>query len=129
MDKVVNNCNQGGAFTCNYISLTSSSIFNLGYFNNGLVSYHSVVESIGENFEGGGTETIFNAGTDHLGQVMWNRDIINAPFSNFSSFYNGKPQRETVVKKLSNNTPVSLKKLNTLIKMTWQVKMKFMDTP
>jgi hypothetical protein len=110
MDKVVSTCENPGSFTCNYTSLSSSSIFNLGYFNNGLVSYHSVVESIGENFEGGGVETKYYSGPDGLGQVMWNRDIINSPFTNFSSFYNAKPQRETVVKKLPNNTLVPIKK-------------------
>lgn len=100
----------GQSYVCEYTTLNSSSIFNLGYFNNSLVSYHSVVESIGENFEGGGTETKFNVGTDGLGQVMWNRDIINSPFSNYSSFYNAKPYTETVVKKLFNGSLKIIKK-------------------
>lgn len=106
----VSNCNQGGSFVCDYNTLNSSSLFSLGYFNNGLVSYHSVVESIGENFEGGGTESKFYVGTDGLGEVMWNNDIINSPFTNFSSFYNAKPYIETVVKKMANGSLKAIKK-------------------
>lgn len=116
MKKITSSCNSSNTFVCDYTTLNSSSIFNLGYFNNSLVSYHSVVESIGENFEGGGTETKFNVGADNLGQVMWNNDIINAPFTNFSSFYNAKPQKETVVKKISNNSLVPIKKTEYVYK-------------
>jgi len=99
-----------GQWVCDYNTLNSSSLFSLGYFGNGLVSYHSVVESIGENFEGGGTESKFYVGTDGLGEVMWNNDIINSPFTNFSSFYNAKPYIETVVKKLANGSLKAIKK-------------------
>ena len=101
-------CNAG--FVCDYVTLNSSSIYSLGYFNGGLVSYHSVVESIGENFEGGGTETKFYSGGDGLGEILWGNDIIHAPSTNFSSFYNARPLEETVVKKAANSTLVPIKK-------------------
>lgn len=101
MKQVSYNCNPPGiGYWCTYQVLNSSSLFNLGFYNNSTVSYASVVEGIGDNFEGGGTETRFYVGNDGLGQIVLNRDINNSPFTNFSSLYNAKPSKETVVKKM-----------------------------
>jgi YD repeat-containing protein len=112
LKKIVQPCGlpSGGGFVCDYMTINSSSIFNLGYYNNSIVSYHSVVEGIGENFEGGATESKFLVNTDPLGQILWGNDIINSPFSNFSSFYNGKLHSETVVKKQPGGNLLPIKK-------------------
>lgn len=102
-------CPQGG-YVCRYQTLNSSSLFSLGYYNNNLISYNSVVESLGENFEAGGTESKFSVGSDGLGEIMWNYDIINSPLNNFSSLFNAKPYTETAVKKMPNGSFKPVKK-------------------
>jgi len=82
--------------------LYSNSLRNLFDYSSNLVSYSSVVESIGENFEGGGTETRFAVGTDQLGFAVWGDDIQDAPMSNNSIVFNGKVLRETMLKKGAN---------------------------
>ncbi|MBC7391364.1 MAG: hypothetical protein H7329_19345, partial [Opitutaceae bacterium] len=90
--------------------LSSSSILHLGFFNNNFVSYNSVVEGYGEDFENGGTESKFYTNTDALGQIVWNNDIKNSPYSNFSSAYNGRILSETILKKSSSGSLIPLKK-------------------
>lgn len=98
-------------------TLNSSSILNQGYFNGNFVSYNSVVESSGENFEGGGTETQFYTSSDVLGFIVWNNDILNSPFSNSGSFINGKPRKEMIFKKMPNGDFKPVKKIDYTYKL------------
>lgn len=90
--------------------LNSSSLLNLGIFNGSNISYGSVVESIGDDFEGGATETKFYTGSDSRGTAVWNNDILNAPYNNLSSVYNAKPRSETIVQKASGGLLKPVKK-------------------
>lgn len=99
-----------GVMTLKYNVLNSASIVNLGLFNNNMISYAAVTESIGENFEGGGTESQFFTGYDVPGQLVWNKPIESAPLSNFSSLGNASPKSETIVKKTSGGALVPIKK-------------------
>jgi YD repeat-containing protein len=98
----------GGIVTFIYETLTSSSLVNLGIFNSTQVSYATVTESEGEDFEGGGIESKFYTAIDVKGQDWWNSAIIGSTLSNFSSAWNAKPSSETVIKKMSNGdlTPI-----------------------
>jgi YD repeat-containing protein len=99
-----------GMLTCEYTTLNSSSVFNMGLYNNNLVSYNSVVESIGENFEGGGTESKFYTTPDAMASTVFNKDISNAPYSNTASKLNARPLSETVIKKMRDGTLKAIKK-------------------
>jgi YD repeat-containing protein len=81
-------CNPGYSY-CEYVSLHSNSLNNLFDFSSSPVSYSSVIESHGANFENGGTEYKFLAGADAKGVILLNEEIMNAPYSNFG-FMNGK---------------------------------------
>ena len=89
--------------------LYSNSLRSLFSYASGLVSYRSVIESIGENFEGGGTATTFAISQDELGTAVWGNDMQDAPMNNHSIAYNGKALKEQVLKKGANGTlfPVS----------------------
>jgi hypothetical protein len=99
-----------GVLAFKYYVLNSASVNNIGVFNNSLISYTAVTEGIGENFEGGGTESKFLTGYDVTPQVLWNKPIESAPMSNFSSLGNASPISETVVKKTALGTLVPVKK-------------------
>ena len=101
---------QANGSTLNIPEISSSSILNLGFFNNNFISYNSVVEGFGEDFENGGTETKFYTNSDALGSIVWNNDIKNAPYSNFSSAYNGRILSETILKKSSSGLLIPVKK-------------------
>jgi len=88
---------------CDLTAMYSGSLVGLFNYGSGLISYGSVIESIGENFEGGATQTKFNAGPDGRGQVIWGNDILEAPLTNFSSLLNGKVHEEIVYKKPAGN--------------------------
>ena len=103
-------CPEAGGFLCEYTTLTSASVFNMGLYNNNITSYESVVESIGENFEGGATETQFYVTPDALPATVLNRDIHSAPYSNTSSHLNARLKSETVVKKMANGDLKPIKK-------------------
>lgn len=109
-------CHSGGSHY-RVETLYATSLLNLGFFNNGYVSYNAITESIGENFEGGGIESKFYTGSDNLGTVVWagdKGDILNSPFSNSSSFYNARPRSETMLKKMPDNSlrPVKITEYN-----------------
>lgn len=112
MKRLGTNCSQGPemGYWCQYQTLSSSSVFNLGYYNNSQVSYEYVVESNGDNFEGGGTETRFYIGNDALGEVVLNNMIINSPFTNFSSLLHARPMTETIVKKATDGSLVPIQR-------------------
>jgi len=93
-----------------YNTINSSSINNLAYFGGGSVSYGSVIEGIGEDFEGGGTESRFGVNADGLGLVLFGKDIIHAPSNNYSSYYNGKVLSEMQFKKGTGSSFIPVKK-------------------
>lgn len=86
---------------CNiqHIVLYSNSLRSLFDYGSHLASYSTVVESIGENLEGGGTQTEFLVGVDALGIPVVNNDILNAPLTNVSITYNGKVKEEIIFKR------------------------------
>ena len=91
---------------CDLTAMYSGSLVSLFNYGSGLISYGSVIESIGENFEGGATQTKFNVGPDGHGQVIWGNDILEAPLTNFSSLLNGKVHEEIVFKKPAGTGPL-----------------------
>ncbi len=95
---------------CSRTAMYSSSLVGLYDYKSSPVSYASVVESIGENFEGGGTQTKFLAVSDQRGQVLWGNDILGAPMTSFSNFGNGSPTLIYQFKKGSNGTFIPVKK-------------------
>jgi hypothetical protein len=90
--------------------LYSNSLRNVFDYSSSLVSYGSVIESIGENFDGGGIATEFMVGSDELGAAVWGNDIQDAPMENRSIFYNGKVLREQLLKKGANGIVFPIKK-------------------
>ena len=84
---------------CDLAAMYSGSLVSLFNYGSGLISYGSVIESAGENFEGGATQSKFYVGPDGAGQAIWGDDILDAPLSNFSSILNGKISEEIVFKK------------------------------
>lgn len=95
---------------CSHTSIQSNSLLNLFDFHSSPVSYSSVVESDGENFENGGIHTTFFTGSDALGVVVWGDDILNSPLSNFSNFLNAKPKEEVILKRTASNALMPVKK-------------------
>lgn len=95
---------------CDLMAMYSGSIFNLFNYGSGLISYASVIESTGENFEGGAVQTKFYVGSDASGQVIWGDDMYSAPKSNSSSLLNGKVYEEIVYKKPASGSLFPIKK-------------------
>lgn len=99
----------GGAalylFPCyqHVVALHSNSLMNLVLNGNNIVSYATVVESNGENFEGGGILTRYYDQSDRIADISWGNEIPNAPVTNISVFYNGKVTEESILKKKDNN--------------------------
>lgn len=101
---------EGQGYNYHYQTLNSNSINSLFNYQGAPISYTSIVESFGENFEGGGIHSTFMAAADVLGVIMWGNDIINSPLCNLSSFFNAKPVSETVLKKAANGSLMPVKK-------------------
>lgn len=95
--------------TCQGIGMYSSSIRNMYDFSGALVSYSSVIESIGGNFEGGGIQSKYYTAADAAGQIIWGQDQPGATKSNFSIFYNGKIKEESILKKTAAGTLIPVK--------------------
>jgi YD repeat-containing protein len=95
---------------CSRTAMYSSSLVGLYDYKSSPVSYASVVESIGANFEGGGTQTRFVAVSDQRGQIMWGNDILGAPMTSFSNFGNGNPTLIYQFKKGANGSYIPVKK-------------------
>lgn len=87
----------------NIISFHSNTLMSLTLWGSGIMSYTTVVESNGENFEGGGILTRYYAQADRISDIAWQNEIVNAPTTNISVFYNGKITEETILKKTDNN--------------------------
>lgn len=80
---------------CQYTANYSSTQGNLYDFLGSPTSYATVVESLGgDNFEKGGIQSKFLAGTDVAGQNLYGATMYNAPKTNSSSFFNGKVKEE-----------------------------------
>lgn len=103
-------CSTSGMGVSHFGTINSSSLMNLSSFSGSPVSYNSVVESIGDNFEGGGTETKFYTGSDGLGEILWGNDILSSPMNNYSSLFNAKPYSETILKKMTDGSLKPVKK-------------------
>ncbi|WP_460559475.1 DUF5977 domain-containing protein [Ferruginibacter profundus] len=91
-------------------AMYSGSLNNLYDYHSSPISYGSVIESVGENFEGGATQSKFYTGADARGQVIWGQDIPNATLSNFSSITNGNLREVIHYKKATNGNLFPLKK-------------------
>ena len=94
---------------CTGIAMHSNSQRNLYDFSGSPISYYSVIESIGPNFQSGGIQTRFYVEHDAAGQMIFGRDIPNATYSNFSINYNGKTREETILKKAPSGALVPVK--------------------
>ncbi|MGB8192510.1 MAG: SpvB/TcaC N-terminal domain-containing protein [Chitinophagaceae bacterium] len=100
----------GQTYRCLFQTLNSSSLRSLFDFASSHINYAAIVEGQGENFEGGGTENTFLVGSDALGEVLWNNDIISSPLSNFSATFNGRPESESIFKKHTDGSLRVIKK-------------------
>ena len=106
---------QGSIFAAPF--LYSNSVNPLGYFNGAPISYGTILESEGENFEGGAIETEYYTETDSKAvrmndflfentvvvfygylKVPEGDEIANCPMSNNSSQTNGKVRKITLYK-------------------------------
>jgi Family of unknown function (DUF5977) len=126
-----NYCNPGYSY-CDYIALYSNSLNSLFEYTASPISYVSVIESHGANFENGGTQYKFLAGADAKGQILLNDEIMNAPYSNFG-YLNGKLTEQTDFRK-SGSVYTYLKKTTNTYKIdsrksydriSWIVNRKF----
>ncbi len=102
-------CNLGGSPAqsarnyCQHTALYSSSLSGLYNYQSSPVSYASVVESIGENFEGGGTQSRFKVIGDQKGQLLWGNEMQDAPVTSFSNYGNGDLIEQIEYKKNGTN--------------------------
>lgn len=72
------------------------------------INYTGVVESLGENFENGGTEHIFGGSYNAPGQIIYGNEITGSPYSDNSNIFNGLEQQTTILKKSGTQlVPVS----------------------
>jgi YD repeat-containing protein len=115
--KVAEPCSitQGGnVFTtnsyCPRLAMYSNSLNTLYDYASSPISYSSVIEGIGENFDGGAVHQKFYTGADAMGVVTWGEDVLGAPMTNNSVIFNGKVKEETVLKKTTGGSLIPLKK-------------------
>lgn len=94
---------------CQHTALYSTSLSGLYNYQSSPVSYASVVESIGENFEGGGTQSRFKVIGDQKGQLLWGVELQDAPLTSFSNYGNGDLIEQIIYKK-SGSTLLPVKK-------------------
>jgi hypothetical protein len=91
---------------CDYSVLTSYSLLNLYAYSQSHIYFQKVVESLGENFEGGATEHQYEISPDLPGEMIMGNDILSSPFSN-RGFMNGKETHLlSVIKSGANYIPV-----------------------
>lgn len=65
-----------------YYNLSSSTYYNINIFSGEAICYKSVIESLGENFENGGTEYHFTSEIDQVPSRKFGTLPISSPFSN-----------------------------------------------
>lgn len=98
------------SINCHYWALYSSSLNNIYNYGSAPISYAYVIESNGENFEGGAVEDKFYAGGDVTASVWWLNEIMGAPLSNWSAPLNGKLREEIIYKKPATGALFPIKK-------------------
>ncbi|HVI44427.1 MAG TPA: hypothetical protein VM802_06145 [Chitinophaga sp.] len=96
---------------CEYVQLSSNSLVNQYLYSGTNISYSSVIESFGENFEGGGIEHQFIVSPDVPGELKMGNDLISSPLTN-SGYMNGKETLQHAFIR-NGNTNVSVKKIVT----------------
>ena len=94
-----------------FYTMFSYSQNNIYAYSFAPVSYRSVVESFGENFENGGIEHKYTITPGEQGNSLLGDNIIGAPLSDHS-WENGREYYQNVFKKIDTNY-VSLKKVYT----------------
>lgn len=93
---------------CEYVTLQSNSVYNL-FMHGNTVEYTNVTESIGENFEGGGTEHEFVViGSGSPNRIWGSRDIPGVPRTDYG-WYNGE-KKSMVHFKIESGSKVVLEK-------------------
>ena len=105
----------GGNCAVNYLycqnkSMSSSSINNLFDYTVSGISYQSILEGSGENFEGGAIHSTFYAQGDAGGSILMGDYVLNAPRTNLSTYMNGRPKEETILKRGLDGSLFPLKK-------------------
>jgi YD repeat-containing protein len=93
----------------NHLSMHSNSLLGLFNFQSSPVSYASVIESEGDDFENGAVQTSFNTVADRPGFTLWGNAMLNAPKSTRSNVGNGQVLSEKVLKKGVNGMLFPLK--------------------
>ncbi len=91
-------------------SMYSNSLNNIFDYQSAPISYSSVIESEGENFEGGGDQTRFYVSADIPGTTVLGDPMLGAPSSNSSQFGNGKVYEEIILKKPASGPLFPIKK-------------------
>lgn len=96
-----------GTITKTYNRLQGSSNYK-GYLSNGnTINYTAVVESLGENFENGGTEHIYGGLYNAPGQLIYGNEISGSPHAD-NSMLNGLEMETKQLKKAGTQlVPVS----------------------
>lgn len=95
---------------CQRNAMYSNSLNNIFDYQSSPVSYASVIEGLGENFEGGGTQHKFFTRSDEPGVVIWGDETLGVPMTNYSSIMNGKIREEIILKKGAGSALFPLKK-------------------
>ncbi|GAB2808970.1 DUF5977 domain-containing protein [Ferruginibacter profundus] len=98
------------SINCHYWAMYSGSLNNLYNYGSAPISYAYVIESNGENFEGGAIQDKFYAGGDVNASVWWLNEIMGAPLSNWSAPLNGKLSEEIIYKKPASGALFPIKK-------------------
>lgn len=98
---------------CENIGLYSSSLTSLYMFQNSPVSYSSVLESIGNDNEGGMIQNKFMVSSDFPGTPLYGDFMIGQPLTNGAAAFNGKLKEEVIYKKGSTNLFPIKKTVNT----------------
>ena len=83
---------------CEHTTLFSNSIHNFNDYQSSPISYQSVVESNGDRFENGCSQSDFYTGAGSQGQALWGAPIIGNTISNATSLLNGKLKEEQTFK-------------------------------
>lgn len=114
-------CNGTYAY-CQRKAMYTNTINNIYDYNTTTVSYASVVESEGVNFENGGTQTIFYTGSYAAGQVMQGYSMLNAPKSNTACLLNGKLKEEVTLKQNGSGTLIPIKRVQYNYKLDTRIR-------
>lgn len=94
-----------------YVSMYSNTQSNLYGYGASPITYRSVTESFGENFENGGIEHSFDVSPDVQGENVLGNDILSAPFTSYA-YRNGSEVYQHVFAN-KNGTFVPVKKIFT----------------